>query len=352
MNSGQHKLLPPLNWQTHSIDELFDRIATAGIVGMGGAGFSTAEKIRVACSNSPCVVVANGVESDPGVSADQALLHQRTEEIIEGVHIVARITAATKVHLVVTQDHVKQLIEKDSPVEWQIHVLTPTFQNGEERELIRSSIGTNIPRTVYPATCGFLVLNVHTLFAITLAVRGVPLRQRIVTVFGQDQWIDLDTPLSKFQTNNQPIRHGCYETGFIPDENEVVSMTTNAISYDRSADSIACIHCGWCTEACPINLAVEVFHDDVDRTQISEVSRDTVNQCNECGECVTVCPSRIHLVDEIRSLKRQLHNEQTKRTEADGARQRHEARLCRIARSANEAKDLRTKRMQKTRAWN
>ncbi|MDE0094743.1 MAG: 4Fe-4S dicluster domain-containing protein [Gammaproteobacteria bacterium] len=340
-----------LDWFNESPTTLLDRIRDANVVGMGGAGYPAAEKIEKGSRNAPCTIIANGVESDPGVSADQTLLNQRLLDVITGLRIVGHIAHTKQLHLVVTSSDLVNKASKLNSTEVKVHLIRPTFQNGEERELIKLILQKQVEPNSYPTDFGIIVFNVHTLFAILEAVRGKKLTQRIMTVLGEDRWVKFGEAIHSVVDVDQSLRTGCYETGHVAINEQQTVPTMNAISVDASDVVFPCIKCGWCTSECPLTLPVELYQSDFERNQISDTTRSTLYSCNECGACVTKCPSHIHLVDTIRQLRADLAGEEFHVARAAVARKRYEARVQRLQNQSSRETASRVERMHKTHDW-
>lgn len=69
-----------------------ERVRDAGVVGAGGAGFPTHIKLNTNAE----VVIANGIECEPLLRADQRLMETYPEEIVEGLKETVRITNAQR----------------------------------------------------------------------------------------------------------------------------------------------------------------------------------------------------------------------------------------------------------------
>ena len=168
-------------------EEVMERIEAAGIVGMGGGGYPTARKIREALAADADWMIGNGMASEPGVTADVALLREHADDVAAGLHIVARCIGATHTALAVPTD-------TDVPGGTRVGLAYPA---GEEKKLVAHLTGREVPTAGYASDVGVLVLNVSTLFAIHDAVaRGRALQQRLVTVAGTDRWVAIGTPLA------------------------------------------------------------------------------------------------------------------------------------------------------------
>lgn len=343
--------LTPINWEQATPEILLERIADAEVIGMGGAGFPTAEKISLARKYSPNFVIANGMETDPEVNADRVLLEHHLLDVLTGMRIVARILSATHSYIAVSNretDHAAQTVLSEKET---VRYIKPTFQNGAERELIQILTGHVVKESRFPANDGYVVLNVHTLFAVAHAVSGKPLTKRLITVNNETRWIDFGSPVDSIMDSEQEIRVGCYATGHRPQVNEVLTAKVNAVSIDKSVHALPCIHCGWCDRACPRDVPVEALYL-ISRQETPNLATEAaLNRCNDCGACVVACPSNLHLLDYLRALRQRNLNEQERISRATRARTRVEAREQRLHSRAIEVDATRTERMQQQHKW-
>lgn len=343
--------LVPINWAQATAEVLLERIAETEVIGMGGAGFPTAEKIAIARKHPPNIVIANGMETDPGVRSDKVLLERHLSDVLEGMRIVAKILAAEHCFLAVSTESAANAAQANLNEKETLRYLKPTFQNGAERELIQILTGHEVKNSRFPAYDGYVVLNVHTLYAVAKAISGTPVTKRLVTVNIETCWIDIGTPVDAILGSDESIRVGCYATGHRPQEHEVVSADVNAISIDKSVHALPCIHCGWCDDSCPRDLPVESLYLIAQHQKPNGSVQDALDRCNDCGACVVACPSNIHLLDHIRALRQSNVNEQERILRAARARTRVEARERRLRSQAIDADNSRSERMQQQHKW-
>ena len=318
---------------------VIERIEAAGIVGMGGGAYPTARKIREAIGADADWVIGNGMASEPGVTADLALLRDHADEVTVGLDIVARCTGAAHTALAVP-------VDSDVPCGVPVGLAYPA---GDEKRLVAHLTGREVPATGYASDVGVLVLNVSTLFAIQDAViRGRALRRRVVTVAGTDRWVAIGTPLADLLPGDAPDGYRIQGelTGRDVAGDAVVAPSTFSVE-GRQPTSWACIRCGWCASACPEDLAPERLH----RAFEADAADAAVFDCIECGACTAACPSRLDLVNEFRAIKMRMRREQIASEQAERARQRSAARTERLARATDERDRQRAERMNKPRQW-
>lgn len=341
-----------LNWKSEQPEILRDRIREAGIVGMGGAGYPTHEKIEKCLAYDPRTVLVNGVECEPGVSADETLIINYAEEILEGCAILERCLGTTGSHLAVGSRFVFNTFKELKKANTTLTVVEATPSSGEERALVQSVLGQHIDSDEFPANKGILVLNVATVFAIYEAVcKGYRPQDRIMTVNCIDVWVPLEEPIECIVgRSTQLTAGGCY-TGRLADGQQLTQATLNAIESDRPPNPSPCIRCGWCTDVCPLKLPVEaIYASRENEDQWAQFAVD-LNTCFECGACVEACPSQIQILDVIRQERSSLTHQNRAREHARIANERFAERNRRLERLANQAAERRASREQSSRKW-
>lgn len=368
---------PPLPPEADAAS-LLARIEVAGIVGMGGAGYPTAAKLRAARAGGADLAIGNGMACDPGASADLALLRQRLEAVVSGLRIVCRCLEAPGGPAGACGAADRELVGGEGRLPGPRFVLAVPpgsgipppakavavdYPAGDERRLVAQVAGRQVPAAGWPTDVGVVVLNVATLFAIHEAVRlGKAPRRRLVTVGGQDRWLRLGRPLATLTpllvvaqgdgtgSGSSPPPHGAMRvggplTGRPAALDAVVEATTFHVGLTPQAGP--CIRCGWCRTACPEALLPDLLHAAFEAG--GEGARTT--DCTECGACTAACPASIDLVNEIRALKRKRHDAASQARRAAAARQRFLARTARL-RGAEAARDeRRAKRLRRPRQW-
>ena len=345
-------IYPALDWRTATSASLLQRIRSAQIVGMGGAGYPTHLKLAKCLQNDSRVVLANGVECEPGVSADETLLSNYPSEVCEAIQIAAKCLDTDACHLAISSSHLVTRLKQEASGQTQVHLIAKVPSYGEERTLIRRVLQRSIPAENYPASAGILVLNVATLFAIYETVcLGIQPTQRIMTVDGSDRWVADGTPLEDLLGRSPRMRNGGPCTGSLVASDERVALTMNAVSSSAPTEPYPCIHCGWCTEICPLQLPVEQMVACSDTPQNLNQTIDSYETCFECGACVKVCPSQIPILDHIRDARQRLTDLELASAKSTNAQNRFERRNTRLQKQAEEQAKKRVKRANAPRAW-
>ena len=77
-------------------EEIIKKIADSGIVGLGGATFPTQVKLSVPRGKKAEYLIINGVECEPYLTSDHALMMEKGEEIMVGIQILKKALNAEK----------------------------------------------------------------------------------------------------------------------------------------------------------------------------------------------------------------------------------------------------------------
>ncbi len=344
---------------------LIDTIRNAGIAGMGGAGFPAAVKLNTPADKVIETLIINGTECEPYITADDMLMRERAEQIIEGALILNHIINPTKETLIGVEDNKPEGIAalKKAAKGTCVEIVSfPTkYPSGGEKQLIQILTGKEVPSGGLPADIGVVCQNIGTTVAIYNAVTlGEPLISRITTVTGnavdkqQNYEVLLGTPVKHLlqESNYQPNKAarliiGGPMMGFAIDSTDVpVIKSSNCILTPTENElpspppAQACIRCGMCSEACPASLLPQQLYWFAQSKNHDGLQAHHLFDCIECGACSFVCPSNIPLVQYYRASKAEIKQAELNHKKAEYSRERFEARQERLAKieAAKEAK--------------
>lgn len=335
--------------------ELVERIRDAGIAGMGGAGFPTAVKMNPRADNPVKTLILNGTECEPYITADDILMRERAEQVIDGALLFAKLLENPDEILIGIEDNKPEAIaamrKAAANTAVDIVVFPTKYPSGGEKQLIEILTGKQVPSGGIPAQIGIVVQNVGTAVAAYRAVRyGEPLISRITTVVGESlstqQNIDvpIGTPIDHILQHHGWRTANCSRLiiggpmmGFTVESTQVpVTKTTNCIlapsHSEMSAPATAqpCIRCGMCAQACPASLLPQQLFWYAQSANFDQLREHNLFDCIECGACSYVCPSNIPLVQYYRAAKGDIRKLDAEKEKSDHARQRFEARKARM----------------------
>lgn len=308
--------------------ELRERIAAAGLIGLGGALYSTARKLTVA--DAAPILLLNGAECEPYISCDDLLLRERAERVVAGGRLLLaalgaqRCVIALKTDMPEARNALYHALQTAADPRVVMSVVTAKYPAGGERQLIELVLGREVPAGGYPGDVGVLCQNVATAAAVAdFFQRGQPLISRIITVSGggvaQPRNIEarIGTPVSEliglaggYQGEPQRLIMGGPMMGVaLPNDELPVTSATNCLIAVTRAEfggeprEMPCIRCGDCIEACPAGLQPQELLMAAIAGNTADLSSLGVTECIECGGCDYVCPSHIPLTRHFIAAK-------------------------------------------------
>ena len=185
------ELIDDSNYMDLSAKEMKDRIAEAGVCGMGGAGFPTHVKLSPPEGKAIDTIILNGVECEPYLTADYRIMLEQAEDIIAGLKILMKIVDAKNGVVGIEANKpdaiklFKNLVKKDKNI--KVVGLHLKYPQGAEKQLIYAATKRKVPnKGGLPMDVNVVVQNVGTAIAVYEAVRfKKPLVDRVITVSGR-----------------------------------------------------------------------------------------------------------------------------------------------------------------------
>ncbi len=166
----------------------YELIDEAGIVGLGGAGFPASVKLNADFEGNGTVIV-NAAECEPILSHNIVRLEQEPEKILKGLAIVMEMVHASKGIIGIKGIHteaIQSLKKNISDDRVSIFELENIYPMGEERALIRETLGILLSPEQLPLAASAIVINAETLLRIYEAVElKKPLIDKDMTVAGK-----------------------------------------------------------------------------------------------------------------------------------------------------------------------
>ena len=163
-------------------------IKEAGIVGLGGAGFPTYAKFSKPFETGGYVII-NAAECEPILSHNIARIEQKPEQLLRGLEIAMEVVNAEHGVVAIKKTHtkaIKALQEVSKNPKIRLQLLENIYPMGEERAIIRETLGKLLSVTDLPLAADAIVINAESACRIAEAVdEKKPLIDKDMTVGGK-----------------------------------------------------------------------------------------------------------------------------------------------------------------------
>ncbi|MGC2165401.1 MAG: electron transport complex subunit RsxC [Gallionella sp.] len=348
-------------------DQIAERVAAAGIVGMGGATFPSAVKLKLSRRNNVRTLIINGGECEPYITSDDRLMRERAADVIDGARLVCYAVGAVEVLIGIEENKSQALAAmRKAAIGSDVKVISvpAMYPMGWDKQMIRVLTGCEVPADGRTADIGVLVHNVATVFAVREAVRfGRPLISRLVTVSGgavadpatveapigapidnlfkfcggfteQPARLVLGGPMMGTQISSSAVP-------IVKGTSGILALTSREIP---SAQPGPCIRCSNCVRACPVGLVPLEMAAHIRVGDANGAVKIGLKDCIACGCCSFVCPSHIPLVHYFNFAKGHLMEQERVKLKQEATKKLAVSRSERIARIERERVEAAAKR--------
>ena len=328
--------MPPLDPFTASKDEILGRIRSAGVVGMGGAGFPAHVKLNPPPNLKIDYIIADCAECEAYLTTDEAAIRAKADVIVKGLAIIMKLTGVNTAFIGMEDNKTelvpileKAIADGKYPGTIGVKLCRTRYPQGGEKLLIRALTGREVPSGKLPGDAGCIVQNAGSLIAITEAFTlGRPLIKRGLTVSGGGcgnprnivapiGTLISDLPAEYFNIDYEntakiifggPMMGTAVPHAAIPVQKNTsgINFLTAAETYDTEEEY--CIRCGRCVRNCSAHLFPVLMNNALMAADLDEAQRIGLMDCFECGSCSYNCPAKIRLVQRFRVGKFQLRN--------------------------------------------
>jgi Na+-translocating ferredoxin:NAD+ oxidoreductase RnfC subunit len=252
------------------------RLEELGIVGAGGAGFPTAEKLKTRVP----VVIVNGAECEPLLHKDKELLHHLAGPMLVGLQAAMALVGAASGIIGIKEKYTDVIdgLAPSLPPGIRILPLRDTYPAGDEFLLVYDAVGRVIPPGGLPKDVGAVVANVETLVNIGL---DRPVTHKYLTVAGAVRTpVTLRVPIGASigevieaaggmttpdagvllggvmmgrlaATLDEPVTKTLGGIVVLPADHQLVARYKAPQRHIERIGRSACDQCRFCTELCP-----------------------------------------------------------------------------------------------------
>ena len=326
-----------------------DKIAAAGVVGCGGAGFPTHAKLKGTIEH----LIINGAECEPLLRTDRYIMLNKADELVAALSAVVQELSIPKCTIALKADYKDEIVSLEKAIaradaQIAIHTMESFYPAGDEQTIVYEVTGRVVPPAGIPIVVGCVVDNIATILAVYDAMHDVPLTHKYLTVTGEVHHpVVLRVPVGTSFNRCIELAGGALHREYFvvsggpmmgklmkmeEAEKEVVTKTTSGIlvmpaeGYHAAQERIsvrhminraksACIQCSACTQLCPRHLLGHPLEPHRIMRAVSQEIGEDLNDpvirnaalCCECGICEAyACPMGLQPRKINSLLKKQL----------------------------------------------
>ncbi len=319
-------LAPLTEEQLKDPEAILERIRQAGVVGMGGAMFPTAFKIRGGIGKVDTLII-NGAECEPYLNGDHLTMRNYPEQLLRGIELVRIASGLDKAcyGIEVNKQDAIDILNSHHPENYGVEIIPEDvkYPQGGEKMQVKAVTGREVKPGGIPSGVGCNVVSTRTCYAIYQACyEGKPVIERIVTVAGSA----LNAPVNGLTRVGTPFGYLAEQCGgFVKTPTKIVlggpMMGICATSFDaptikgtagvlffteeedKHVDEPTCIRCGKCISVCPMNLEPVFMYMYYSKGDFGMMQKYHITDCFECGSCAYNCPARMPLTHAFKTAK-------------------------------------------------
>lgn len=288
-------------------------------------------KIFEARRKVPQVLIINGCDPEPYITANHSLAMSHAPEILKGAEILRQAAGARKLVLVFQKNQMEAaeiIRSKIYFLRWEhieVRIQPSAYPYGLNDIVLWDVLKTNA-RGIHAVRSQALLLNLATAFAVYEAVEyAKPLLERTTTLGGEcvveakNVYVPIGTRMEDafrfcgglLRDPGRVLTNGpltgqaqtALDRPMLPGTAALLAIAKEELDTQKPA---ACDRCGFCVEACPSdllpsNLALASGHQDW-----ASAAASGIDACIGCGSCSFVCPSRIPVAALIQEAKEAL----------------------------------------------
>ena len=313
------------------LKSLQDAVRASGLVGLGGAGFPAAVKLSPKNLDEIDTLVINGAECEPYITSDNRCMQEEADYILQGIQVLMKYLDIPKCVIGIEAnkpDEIRCLSEMTQDMPIEVVRLPSTYPQGAEKVLIETCTGREVPFPGLPSDVGVIVFNVTSVaFLAKYLETGMPLVTKRLTVDGDivrnpgNVEVIVGTPIQELLDfcgglTGEPgkILYGGPMMGLcVADMQQPVLKNNNAIlalskAMSQTPQVTNCIHCGRCTNACPLGLSAKEMVQAYESKDLELLRQLNTDLCMSCGTCSFVCPAKRPLAQTLALAKGMLKN--------------------------------------------
>ena len=330
-------VVPPV---INNREDFIAAVRASGLVGLGGAAFPVSIKYNVPEGKADYLIL-NGAECEPFITVDHSAMLTYGKQMIKGMQTTMKWLGIAHGIIGVEGNkpdaiaNFRKLLEGVPDIE--VKELRPVYPQGAERVIIYECTGRVLGAGKLPIDVGCIVSNAVSMLKLEQFLEtGMPLVTKFITVDGNAvvRPGNVEVPIGTMIYDlidfcggakgevKKILLGGPMMGRAIPRDDFAIIKSNNAVLLfdklfaDRPPET-ACINCGRCVEACPMNLMPARISRAFKDKNVDLLREYNVMTCMDCGCCTYVCPARKQLNFEFRLAKELVVADDKKKKEKE-----------------------------------
>ena len=329
---GEQKVDPAVKApEVTDLKSFQDAVRASGLVGLGGAGFPAAVKLAPKNMDEIDTLVINAAECEPYITSDNRCMLEDTHFIMSGIKAVMKYLEIPKCIIGIEGNKPEAIAKMKDAIDApgiEVKTLPCRYPQGAEKVLIENCTGREVPFPGLPSDVGVIVMNVTSVaFVGKYLETGMPLVTKRLTVDGdivkepKNVEVVIGTPVEELlefcggltEEPGKVLYGGPMMGNCLADLSQPILKNNNAIlAFSKKMATLPkatnCIHCGRCTNACPLGLSAKEIVEAYEKGNVELLIELNADLCMSCGTCSFVCPAKRPLAPSIALAKIMMKN--------------------------------------------
>ena len=308
-------------------EDMTQIVKDCALVGLGGSSFPTYIKFQ---TDKPIdMILINGIECEPYITADHRLMLEYPYRIIDAIKYAMQAFKCDKAKICIKSKYedIKQVYTEilkdygDNRIE--LCCVKNYYPQGWEVAMIKEATGIVLKPGELPSNRGIMNFNVSTMVGLYKAIKyNMPVIKRFITITGDgikkpmNFRVRVGTSIKDLldeycggyihpEKDKVFIIGGPMMGNAVPSDDIIITKTvTSIIVLDKTNDvEQPCVRCGSCVLSCPVHLEPVQIMNAVKAMDKDRIKMLNPLRCIECGLCAYSCTSKIQVTDYVRRAK-------------------------------------------------
>ena len=309
-------------------EDMTEIVKNCALVGLGGSSFPTYIKFQ---TDKPInMILINGIECEPYITADHRLMLEFPYRIIDAIKYAMQAFKCEKAKICIKSKYTdiaqvyKEVLKDYGDGRIELCCVKNYYPQGWEVAMIKEATGIELKPGELPSNRGIMNFNVSTMVGLYKAIKyNMPVIKRFITITGDgikkpmNFRVRVGTSVKDLldeycggyvhpEKDKVFIIGGPMMGNSVPSDDIIITKTvTSIIVLDKDNNDVEqpCVRCGSCVLSCPVHLEPVQIMNAVKSMDKDRIKKLNPLRCIECGLCAYSCTSKIQVTDYVRRAK-------------------------------------------------